>query len=116
MLPEAVAKFAADRHLTGSSVLTALLANALAASGDRDEARQLLHELISQARHGALPSDYFAAIYASLGEQDVALAWLERAYDGRSTILVFLNRVPLFDALRAHARFTDLVRRIRLPV
>jgi hypothetical protein len=51
-------------------------------------------------------------IYAGLGEDDQAMAWLEKAYSDRFNPSILLR--PGFDALRSDSRFQDLVRRIGL--
>ncbi len=56
-----------------------------------------------------------AAAYARLGEAEQALAWLEEAYRQRDPGLSGLKVEPLFDFLRRHPRFEDLVRRMNFP-
>jgi len=54
-------------------------------------------------------------IYASMGDNDQAMHWLERAYEERfnPSILLRLLRSGL-DPLRSDPRFEDLMRRIGL--
>lgn len=54
-------------------------------------------------------------IYVALGEKDEAFSMLDKAFEGRDFILVFLNHEPLFDGLRSDMLFADLVRRVGLP-
>jgi len=54
-----------------------------------------------------------AMTYASLGDTDQAMNWLERGYVERFNPGVLLR--PGFDPLRADSRFQDLVHRIGLP-
>jgi hypothetical protein len=49
-----------------------------------------------------------------LGEKEQAFEWLEKAYEERSSALVYLKVDPSFDSLRDDPRFTDLLRRIHL--
>jgi tetratricopeptide (TPR) repeat protein len=56
-----------------------------------------------------------ARIYASLGDRDHALAWLERIYEAHEGILVYLAVHPQFDVLRGEPRFQALVARVGLP-
>jgi hypothetical protein len=53
-----------------------------------------------------------AMVYAALGENTQAMAWLERGYDERFNPGVLLR--PGFDSLRADPRFRDLVHRVGL--
>jgi TolB-like protein/tetratricopeptide (TPR) repeat protein len=56
-----------------------------------------------------------AEIYASLGETDEALRWLESAFDQRHSYIPWLNRWPPFKSLRGDPRFQDLARRGNAP-
>lgn len=53
-----------------------------------------------------------AALYASAGEKEKALEWLERAYREHDFGLIFAGLAPEFDPLRADPRFHDLIRRV----
>lgn len=90
------------------------LAYAYAVSGERNAAVKLLDELREQAAPRSVSAYYIALIYAGLGEQDQAFVWLEKAYQERADGIIFLNVEPGFDRLRAHPRFHDLLRRLRL--
>ena len=60
-------------------------------------------------------SYYKASIYAGLGEKEQALEWLEKAYDERSDLLVYLKVDPIFDSrLRSEPRFGKLLQRMGL--
>ncbi len=56
----------------------------------------------------------FAAVYAYLGESDLAFEWLEQMYQKRDAQLVLL-RAPWYQRLRSDPRFQDLLRRIGFP-
>jgi hypothetical protein len=66
-------------------------------------------------RHtGQSPTDASVAlIYVGLGDNDQAMAWLEKAYQARFNPSILLR--PAFDPLRADRRFRDLRARIGLP-
>ena len=54
-------------------------------------------------------------VYVGLGEKDLSFAWLEKAFERRSSFaLMTLNVEPRLDALRPDPRFADLVRRLGL--
>jgi TolB-like protein/Tfp pilus assembly protein PilF len=59
-------------------------------------------------------SRYIAGIYALLGDRENALKWLEKAYQERSHLMVYLKVDPIWDDLRSDTRFQDLLRRMRL--
>ena len=59
------------------------------------------------------PTD-FAIVHSSLGEKDQAFEWLERAFEERTGVLIYLNGSHQYDPLRDDPRFTDLLRRMNL--
>ncbi|MCL6564988.1 MAG: winged helix-turn-helix domain-containing protein [Acidobacteriia bacterium] len=112
MYPEAIAACQKGIELSRGGSKPACLAYAYARAGRRTEAMKIIEEL----KHRAYPSPVsIAIIYAGLGENEEALAWLERAYQERNDFLVHLQSQPLFDPLRSDARFRNLVGRIGLP-
>jgi len=112
---EAIAELQKANALFGGNTLTeAELAHAHAVSGKRDEAQKELARLKETAQHKYVPAYQIAAIYAGLGEKDQAFAWLDKAYDERSDLLVNLKREQKFDDLRSDPRFAELLRHVGL--
>ena len=91
------------------------LATTYALSGKRREARGMLDNLQSMSKVGRAGSDLFIAPLIALGENDAALALLEKAYESRSTVLTSLKVNPDYDPLRTDPRFVELMRRIGFP-
>lgn len=56
-----------------------------------------------------------AIIEVGLGEEDRAIAWLEKAYEDRTFFMVDLEREPELDPLRSNQHFKDLLRRMNFP-
>jgi hypothetical protein len=52
--------------------------------------------------------------YIGMGNNDQAIAWLEKAYAQHSNGLTALKVDPAFDPLRGDPRFQDLLRRVGL--
>jgi hypothetical protein len=50
-----------------------------------------------------------------LGEDERAIAWLQKAADERSTLLVYLRMDPRLATLRSDRRFQALTRQVGLP-
>jgi tetratricopeptide (TPR) repeat protein len=114
-MEDAIAQFERAMALAGRiPPELASLGHALGLMGRKDEARQLLAELDAQRAVAYVPAVYSAAICAALGERDEAFRRLERAYDERSSWLVFLHVEPWWDSLRDDLRYHDLVRRVGL--
>jgi TolB-like protein/DNA-binding winged helix-turn-helix (wHTH) protein/Flp pilus assembly protein TadD len=88
----------------------ALVYHALGRTHDSDAA---LSRLI--ATHAEDSPYQIAEIYAYRGEVDQAFTWLKRSYLQRDPGLNQLKLDPLLKNLRADPRYSDLVRKMRLP-
>jgi eukaryotic-like serine/threonine-protein kinase len=92
------------------------VAEVLALSGKRDEARKLLATVSASGRGDESRWRLsLVAARAALGEIDEAIVLLGKAYDDRAVGLVRAGVDPRFDLLRAEPRFQDLLRRMKLP-
>ena len=115
MYREALSELEKYSALTRRSPLAlAYLGNVLARSGERSRALQVLEELKAVSKQKYVYSVGFARVYAGLGDKEQAFAWLEQAYEERSSALYFLKVDPIWDPLRSDPRFNDLLRRIGL--
>jgi TolB-like protein/tetratricopeptide (TPR) repeat protein len=112
---EAIAEYQATGPLRTWVPTLAGMGNVAATMGDRREARRILVKLDSLARSEFVTAYGVALVYAALGEKDRAFTWLDKAVDQRTHWLVWLNRDPRWDPLRADPRFRALVRRVGLP-
>jgi TolB-like protein/DNA-binding winged helix-turn-helix (wHTH) protein/Flp pilus assembly protein TadD len=92
-----------------------VLVRAYAHAGRRTEALRLLDELKRRQQTGYVPTAAFVNAYLGLGDNEQALAWLERAYKEHSMILQYIKVHPFFDPLRGDPRFAGLVRRVGVP-
>ena len=108
---EKVASLAGGHPGVATSV-KALTAYTYAVCNRTDEARALVDEISGQPAASAY---LLATIYASLGEHDRALDWLDRAYADHDVQVVSLKVDPAFDRLRSKHRFQELVARLGLP-
>ncbi len=86
-----------------------------AREGRKQEARQLLRQLLLLARREYIDPGLPAAVYISLGDKEQAFAWLEKAYAAQSAYMTSLKAWSLFDPIRSDPRFADLLRRVGLP-
>ena len=96
----------------GGLTFRAHLAYAYARAGRDAEARRALAELEKTAGRRYVSAYYFAIARLGLGEREAALEQLERALEERAGFLAFLRVEPIFDPLRGHARFRQLVERV----
>jgi len=115
MYDEAIAGFQQAITLStgfNRSISMAGLGHVYAVYGKKSAARKVLSELKQLSTQEYVPAWDFALIYAGLGENDQAFAWLDKAYDERSFNMTWLNNEPRWDSLRSDARYLDLVHRI----
>jgi len=83
--------------------------------GRRDDARRLADNLRRLSTQQWVDAYTVAVPYAGLGDKDRAFAWLEKAYQDRSTWMAQLKVEAFFDPLRSDPRFQDLLRRMNFP-
>ena len=115
--PEAIAALRQGGETGGVHGRT-MLGFVLAQSGQRQEARQILAELLArQQRSGNLASDV-AIVHAGLGDFDGAFTWLNRAADEGPALATtpLLEEImgPAFRDLRRDPRFERVRKRLGL--
>jgi TolB-like protein/tRNA A-37 threonylcarbamoyl transferase component Bud32/Tfp pilus assembly protein PilF len=92
----------------------AALGRAYKARGIRGAWRWDLERLEKLARDGEV-SIAIAIRYASLGEKDQALNWVEKGYEEHAFSMAMIKIDPHYDSLRFDSRFQDLLRRMNFP-
>jgi tetratricopeptide (TPR) repeat protein len=82
--------------------------------GHEAEAKLALEKLEEINRHQRMDAGALAWTYASLGNREEALKWLEKGYEQHSNSMTALKVDPTYDSLRKEARFQELLRRVGL--
>ena len=82
--------------------------------GREEDAREVLAMLEDAAKLQPVSDFQKAAIHVGLGEQDRALALLERAVEEPTWHVRLLKVTPIFDPLRSEPRFHALLESVRL--
>lgn len=95
-----------------NATLIAALGHAYALAGERDKALAALAELREMSKQHYVIPYLMAIIYLGLDDKEQTFAWLERAYQDRSSLLIWLKVEPQFKSLRDEPRFQDLLRRV----
>ena len=98
----------------GDSQLSPDLAYIDALTGKRDEARRILGRVLDLAKTYQVSPGLIAMMYIALDEREQALAWLEKAYQQHSAMMIWLKADPRFDPMRGEPRFQELMRRVGL--
>jgi hypothetical protein len=68
------------------------------------------------AKNGTDAAYQIAQVYAYRGESDKSFEWLEHAYKQRDPGLPEIKSDPLFKNLRHDPRYTELLKKMRLPI
>jgi TolB-like protein/DNA-binding winged helix-turn-helix (wHTH) protein/Tfp pilus assembly protein PilF len=84
------------------------------ALGREQDSNAALAELI--AKHDTDSAYQIAEVYAFRGESDKSFEWLERAYKQRDAGLLQIKTDPLFKNMRRDPRYTELLKKMHLPV
>jgi hypothetical protein len=72
----------------------------------------VLDELLTLSRQRHVPPYKIATAYSAIGDNRLALEWLERSYEERDDRLVMLRVEPQLDGLRQEPRFIELQRKL----
>jgi tetratricopeptide (TPR) repeat protein len=83
------------------------------ALGREQDSNAALAEFI--AKNGTDAAYQVAEVYAFREESDRSFEWLERAYKQRDGGLSGITTDPLFKKMRHDARYTELLKKMRLP-
>jgi len=100
---------------TGSTLALAMLGHGLASAGQRDEAMEILERLKERSKSQYVPSYWLAVIYNGFKERDKVIHWIRKAFEERSSWLVWSNVEPRFAWLRKDPEFASLMKAMKFP-
>lgn len=84
-------------------------------SGDEEKAGELLRELEAKANAVDDGCDVrLAAVYASMGRKNDAIAALQKGFESRDDRLMWIKTNPHFDSLRDDPRFQEILQKMKL--
>jgi len=83
------------------------------ALGREQDSNAVLAALV--AKHHNDSAYQIAEVYAFRSESDKSFEWLERAYEQRDAGVPDIKVDPVFSSLRRDPRFTELLKKLRLP-
>lgn len=116
MFPQAITEFQKVRASSaGTPIGLTDLAYAYALSGNTNEARKILAELMDLSKRRYVPAYSLATVHAGLRDKDQAFDYLDRACEERGFYVHTLKVDPRLDSLRSDVRFGNLLRRVGLP-
>lgn len=99
--------------LFGESVnIYATYANAIAQSGNKNKALQMLEKLQAIASRKYVSSYDTAIVYSGMGDREQAINCLYKAYEESAYLLTYIKVDPLLDSLRDESRFKTLINKV----
>lgn len=96
--------------------MLSLLGFALAKTGDREGALQVIDELTEMSGRGFTVNFAIGKIFAGLGDKDKTFECLERAIDEHSIDVGFLRFSPTLNVIRPDPRYADLLSKMHLSI
>jgi adenylate cyclase len=83
-------------------------------TGRPDETQKILDSLQARSKKSPVgsPAFHIAMIYSATNRTELALQWLEKAYEDHETEIYWLKVEPLFNPLRNDARFKELLKKM----
>jgi TolB-like protein/Flp pilus assembly protein TadD len=115
-LNEAIAEYRKAVELNDDPYVLALLGQAYARAGQREEAQKILARLNEEAKSRYVHAYSFALMYLALGDKERALDEMERAYRERGgNDIMYIKVDPMLDDLHGNPRFEALVQKVFAP-
>jgi len=112
---EAISEMKKGISLSGESPGgLAALGHAYAIFGMRSKALETIDRLMALSTDGYVAPYDIAVVYAGLGNDELALAWLQKAYENRCGELMYIKVDPRLDQLRSDNRFRVLQHKMGL--
>jgi len=90
------------------------MAYSLAAAGRQTEARAILVRLEERSKNIFVPAYNFAVIHIALKEEEVAMRYMQQAYENRDWALLVFAVEPRLDPLRRDPRFQEILAKLNL--
>jgi tetratricopeptide (TPR) repeat protein len=91
------------------------VAAAYAMAGEAGEARKLADEAAKNWKPDGITAFWLASVYSSLGDNEKAFEWMEKAYQEHSAMLTYVKIMWTHSRLHGDPRFDALVKRIGIP-
>ena len=113
--PQALAALRKAREISDDTAfMVAALAHAYGVAGQREQARQLLGELLELSKSEYVSPMSLVLVHIGLQQHQEALSWLEKSMDDQAGLLVWLKVDPEFDPLRSEPRFRATLAKVGL--
>ena len=114
MYPEALEVWKLSFAVNSDTAAEAALARGYTESGYSGALTRVAETLALRSSTSHVTPWQIGTLYTRAGKHDEALTWLEKAYEARDPNIPYLSVDPIFDDLRDHPRFRELLRRLSL--
>jgi tetratricopeptide (TPR) repeat protein len=114
MRDEAVAEYEKIFDLDGDAETARAVRETFAASGYEAAMRAVVGRMLNRPGNLQPPLGFIAQTLARLGDNDQAIAYLEKACDQREREIMEFIVDPVFDGMHSDPRFQAVVRRLDL--
>ncbi|HKA37433.1 MAG TPA: hypothetical protein VKH43_11485, partial [Thermoanaerobaculia bacterium] len=114
MARESIPHFEKSKAMDSPAFVSAWLAYAYGASGDRARALAELEDLKKRSLNGTPTAFNLALVHLGLGDRERTLDYLEKAHAADTQWLGWLKLDRAFDPLRSEPRFAALLKKINL--
>jgi serine/threonine-protein kinase len=111
---KAIAAFKKATALDENPEAKAQLGHIYAVGGRRKEALEMMEKLKEIAKTRYISPYNFAVLHLGLGDQDQAIAWLQKAAEDHSEWFAYLHVDHRLDPIRETRKFQELLKRIKL--
>jgi hypothetical protein len=92
-----------------------MLGHGLASARRGEEAMQIIEKLRERSKRQYVPSYWMAVIYNGFRDREQVLLWMHKAFEERSSWLVWSNVEPRFAWLRNDPEFSSLLNEMKFP-
>ena len=112
---DAIAPLKKSADESASAHYKAILAIAYARTQRKQEAINIINELLNSPNQQAISGFNIAAIYVALGNKEQALNQLEKGYEQNDVWMKELKAWPWFDDLKDEPRYKSLMQKMNFP-
>ncbi|MBV8832051.1 MAG: winged helix-turn-helix domain-containing protein [Acidobacteriaceae bacterium] len=111
---EAITAFEAAARFSGVEAANAALAYAHGRKGNIATAQSIRQRMEELATTTYVPAPQLVLAYLGLSETNKAIDLLEKGYEERSFLMIYLKADPIYDPLRSDKRFISLLERMNV--
>ncbi len=69
-----------------------------------------------EANESGSPAWFTALYYASIGNHEKALEWLQKSYDRHEVEMIWLREEPVLKPVRSDPRYIELYHKVGFPM